>query len=330
MSPIRPSLSAVGRIESGGVDRSGAAGYCPPCQRDACRLTAAVRRSSTGDASALHGPGFRTLSSATPPPHIRHAGARATKAHLAVYPTALVAFFSLSFAGCGSLTIDADGVDGFTPASQLWVVKTQGTARSHEFVLHSVAGACTRIQQAEVDRMDALARHSERLSSGTGQCESADMLYDEIADAYASLETNGTGRLTVVLARPDATNQDQATAPAEGTFRQVGDPGLGTFTAQMITWSAAYWSDYAEAYNCLDPEDLDATTLQEWNATVSPGLRTIHDLSAGEVVLEAAGEDAWTIDVSGDLYDGSRTVGQLTASWKATRCEVEVSEDALP
>lgn len=277
--------------------------------------------------NAGHGPGPRTLSSATPPPpNIRHAGIRATFVRS---PLCMFMLLAAALGGCG--TLDVEGADGFTPASQLWVVRTAGSARTHELVLSSEVGACSKMRAAEQDRIDALARHSERVDGGDPLCESADALYDDIADAYASLVKDGAGTLTIILDRDgDGQVGDADSAPGIGTFTQVGAVGDGRFTAQLLTWGGKFWAEYADAYACADPDTVDLAALTDFQTTEQADLQDVHAVTGGDLTLAEGGDDSWDVTLEGDLAEGNTTIGDLEASFTGSKCEVAVAEGGLP
>ena len=53
------------------------------------------------------------------------------------------------------------------------------------------------------------------------------------------------------------------------------------------------------------------------------GIRTL------EGSMASSGDDAWDVDVSGDLLSGSSTIGSLEASFTGSRCEVPANEETL-
>ena len=101
----------------------------------------------------------------------------------------LVAGGLAAMTGCGSFS--AEGIDGFSPMSQVWAIESSGTTRSHSLILTSVAGYCSKRRNAEQKRIDADRRHSERLAAEESVCESTDLWYDDMADAFGSVEGSG-------------------------------------------------------------------------------------------------------------------------------------------
>ena len=82
----------------------------------------------------------------------------------------------------------------------------------------------------------------------------------------------------------------------------------------------------AEAYTCLNPEDADIENFTEFLTQDQPELLEFWALSAGILTVDASGDDAWRVGVTGDLLDGSDTVGGLESSFVASRCEVPVED----
>jgi hypothetical protein len=236
---------------------------------------------------------------------------------------------SLLLPGCGgSFTVDADGVDGFSPASQVWQLLTTSSANRHSFVLTNTAGYCAKQQKSQQDITDANARHNQRLADADPICESTDQWYDDLADAAEDIERDGAAYFRISIAREGETNTDAITAPEAGEYRQVG-AGDDKFDAQYVRYNGKLSRLRADAYNCLNPEDLDETNFQEFLAEVEPGLLDFWSLDAGILELETSGDDAWSIDVSGDLLEGSSSIGSLAATFTGSRCEVPVDQDTL-
>lgn len=230
--------------------------------------------------------------------------------------------------GCGNITIDADDVEGFSPSSQIWQVQTTSGANRHSFVLTNLSGYCSKQKLAEQDRIDATARHAARLEDGDPVCESTDLFYDDLADAASALERDGAAFLRIAVDRQDESSIDAITAPESGEYRQVG-AGDDKFTAQYVRLNGKVSQQRAEAYNCLDPEELDETNWQEFLAEVEPGLVDFWELDAGILDLSESGSDAWSVDVEGDLLEGGSTVGSLEASFVGKRCEVPATSDEI-
>jgi hypothetical protein len=243
-----------------------------------------------------------------------------------MHPRLLFALLTLPLllAGCGSFQVDADGVKGFSPSSQIWQIESSDAANRHSFVLTNIADYCDKKQAAEQDRIDADARHQERLDGGAVVCESEDERLDDLAAAYGRLERKGAGFLFVRIDREDETAIDAKTAPGAGEFRQVGAAIDGRFTAQYVRYEGKVSKGRAEAYDCLDTGDLDESNWQQFLTEEEPELLDSWNLDSGILTVEAAGDDSWQVDVEGDLLDGSSTIGSLEASLTAARCEVAV------
>jgi hypothetical protein len=229
---------------------------------------------------------------------------------------------ALLLAGCGTFNIDADDVKGFTPSSQIWLVESNEDANRHSFVLTSISGYCSKQRLAKQDEIDALARHDARIEGGDTYCESWDKVLDDLADAYGPLEGDGAAFLYVTIAREDETAVDAQTVPEAGEYRQVGAPVDGRFTASYERFGGKLSRKRAEAYTCLESGDVDEGNWQEFQAEEEPDLRDSWSLDSGILTVGAQDDDAWTVEVEGDLLDGSSSIGSLDASWVAERCGV--------
>jgi hypothetical protein len=232
----------------------------------------------------------------------------------------------IASSGCAELTVE--GVDDWTPRSELWLVRTTDGARRHQLVLTSIDGYCSKKRNAEQDRIDATARHEDRLAGGDGVCESTDAFYDDLADAYAGIEKKGARYLEIELDREDASNEDERTAPAAGHWEQVGGGGLGGFLATLRYFSGQYWKERAEAYTCVEPsaDEPDPELWSQFLAEEKDYLQT-WELSAGQADLEEGGSESWSVDVEGDIVDTTgSSIGGLEAKFDAAKCEVEVVE----
>jgi hypothetical protein len=225
-------------------------------------------------------------------------------------------------AGCPG-SIDVVGADGFTARSGVWIVWSEGNERSHSLVLSSIDQHCAKARKAEEARIAANQAHQERLTGGTAVCESTDLLYDDLGDAYAPLLKDGAGFLDVTVARDDAgPTTDAMTAPTPGHYAMVGTDRDGTFAGVLRRYHGSYWKAYADAYNCLSPEEIDESNWQQFLAEVEPGLVDVWNLSAGELDIEEDGEDR-SVEARGDLLEGTSSVGTLAATFNAKRCEIE-------
>jgi len=227
--------------------------------------------------------------------------------------------------GCGSFS--ADGIDGFTPMSQVWAIESLGTTRSHSLVLTNVADYCGKRRSAEQDRLDADRRDAERLAAGEPICESTDIWHDDMADAYSSLARSGARYLKLQLERPEVENIDTSTAPAAGHFAQFGTGNDGSYNGQIQYFEGDYWQRYADAYACLDPDSEDPDELMAFLNEDEPDLRQIWNLSGGAVDLSEGSVDSWAVTVEAGLASEAQdTVGSMTANFAAERCEIDVGE----
>jgi len=230
---------------------------------------------------------------------------------------------------CGSISVDSDQAPGFSPASQVWQIETTAGANRHSFVLTNVSGYCSKKKSAEGDRVAALERHQERLDDGGGQCESYDQYLDDLAAAYRSLNRANARYLRVNIDREEAVTWDDRSFPSAGTYNQVGAQDAGRFVGQLQAYDGAIEQARADAYTCLNPDDVDETNYNEYLLEEEPDLFSFWELSAGQLVLEGGGDDSWTVEVDGDLLRGGSSVGSLQASLGAERCEVPVTADTL-
>ena len=243
----------------------------------------------------------------------------------------LIALCLLPLTGCpGSVT--ADGIDGFTVASASWLVLVSGNAQTHQLVASSVDGYCGKRQSAESKRQKAFEQHQERLEGGATLCESLDTYYDDLAAAMNPLDKAGAKHLNVVLARDvDSQDLDAITAPAAGHYQQLGGVSDGTFTAQLQYHEAKFNQQFADAWDCeaLSEEQLDdtiaiATLLAESTAEVE--FPTSYLLSAAELDIEEASDSKRSVSLDGDLLEQGTTIGSFQASFTATECLVELSD----
>ena len=231
-------------------------------------------------------------------------------------------------AGCGSFSVE--GIDGFTPASQVWTIESLGNTRSHTLVLTSVANYCSVRRSAEQDRIDADRRMAERLAEGQPICESTDLWYDDMASAYAGLAGAGDRYLQVQLDRPDVENVDTRTAPGAGTFAHFGSGNDGSYFGQVRYFEGAYWQRSADAYACADPDNTDDGQWMDFLNEDEPDLRKVWNLSGGSIELSEDSADSWLVIVATDLVTETQdTIGSVTADFVAKRCEIEVGEESF-
>jgi len=237
-------------------------------------------------------------------------------------------FVALSLVACGSFTVDAEGVPSFNPSSQEWQLLSTSSSSHHSFILTNTSGFCAKQKKAMQDTIDATQRQAERILDGDPVCESTDLWYDDLADAADAMERDGAATFQVTLAREGETSVDAATAPAAGEYRQVG-AGEDKFVARYVRYNGKLSRSRADAFNCLSPDEIDETNFQEFTAEVAPGLLDTWTLDAGILDLTASGDDAWDVDVSGDLLSGGSTIGSLEARFTGSRCAVPVDGDTL-
>ena len=233
-------------------------------------------------------------------------------------------------AGCGSINVSSDDLDGFNPSSQIWLSKATDVGRTHELVLSSVSDYCRLKRTAEGARIDAQAAHQARLDAGEPECASFDLLVDDLHDAYKNLEKGGARQLRIVLDRADVGDTQEArTPPTQGRYAQFGSGAIGTFTAQLQYWEDDWWGAYAEAYSCESPEDVDLDALLAFQAEEAPSALKIYPISAGELELSGGDEGAWDVLISGDLLRGTDTIGTMQAEFTTEECAIEVVDEAL-
>ena len=158
-------------------------------------------------------------------------------------------------------------------------------------------------------------------------CESTDLWYDDMADAFGSLEGSGARYLQIQLDRLDIENVDTRTAPEAGHFAQFGTGNDGSYLGQVRYFEDDYWQRSADAYSCLNPEDVDEEQWAEFLNEDEPDLRQVWNLSGGGVDLGEDSADSWTVSVEADLVSEAQdTIGSVVATFTAERCEVEVGE----
>lgn len=239
---------------------------------------------------------------------------------------------AVPLAGCPG-SINADGVDGFTVNSAQWMVYSSGGARTHELVATSVSGYCGKRQNAEVERQAAFDQYQQALTDGTPQCEALDAWYDDIANAFNPLDNPNASYLRAVLERDVESNDlDAITAPAAGSYRQLGGGGDGTFTAAMQFHESRFNQQLADAWDCeeLDPSEMDdltalTTLLAETSASVD--FPQNFELSAADMDIVESSSTRRGVDISGDILEAGSTIGGINASFTATQCEVELADE---
>ena len=232
---------------------------------------------------------------------------------------------ALALTGCGTFNVDADGVEGFTPSSQVWQVESNDAANRHSLVLTSVSGYCRKQQLAKQEEIDAITQHDERMEGGATYCESWDQALDELADAYGPLQGDGAAFLFLSIARGDETSLDAQTIPAAGEYRQVGGSDNDRFVGTYERFNGKEARERADAFSCLESGDVDETNYMEWQAEEEPELRDVWSIDSGILTLEADGDDAWSVEVDGYLMEGSASIGSLDARFVAERCTVPMA-----
>jgi len=240
-------------------------------------------------------------------------------------------FLAVSGAGCAG-TITADGIDGFTVNSAHWLIFSSGGARTHQLVATSVSQYCTKRRTAEVEAQDAFEAHQTRLSEGTTQCESLDTYYDDLANAFNPVANPNASYLRINIERDvDSQDQDVVTAPAAGSYVQLGGGGDGTFVANVEHHESRFNDQLAEAWDCeeLDPsemDDLTALSLLLAESTASVDFPTTYQLSAGELDITENGDNR-DVDVDGDILEDNTTIGDVSASFNASQCDIELADE---
>ena len=237
---------------------------------------------------------------------------------------------SLTTAGCGSINVSSDELDGFSPSSQIWLSKGSAAGRTHELILSSVGDYCRLKRAAEAARIEAQAAHQARLDGGDPSCESFDSLVDDLHDAYRDLEKSGSRQLRIELDRADVGDTLEArTAPSAGTYSQVGSGGIGSFAAALTYRDDDWWGQYAEAYACLDPENLDMDALLGFQTEEAPRALEVYQVSAGDLELAGGDDGAWEVVLSGDLLSGTNSIGTVQAEFTTEECAIEVVDEPL-
>jgi hypothetical protein len=237
--------------------------------------------------------------------------------------------FSVLLVGCGSISISGGEVDEFSPQSQVWLSKASDAGRTHELILSSVSDYCRLKRTAEGARIGAQAEYQARLDAGDPECESFDLLVDDLHDAYRNLEKSGARQLRIVLDKADVGETPEATTPPTvGRYAQLGG-GIGGFDAQLHYWEDDWWGAYAEAYNCLSPDDLDLDALLNFQTEEAPSALKTYPISAGEVELSGGDDGAWEVVLSGDLLRGNNTIGTIQAEFTTEECAIVVVDEAL-
>jgi|GEM_PF-1852834 len=249
-----------------------------------------------------------------------------------VFSGVLIAALAALSTGCPG-SIDAEGIDGFTVSSAHWMVYATGGSRSHELVASNVSGYCAKRKTAEAERQAAFEAHQQRVADGENQCESRDAWYDDMAAAYNPIEGASSSYLRVTLARDvDSSDLDAITAPAAGSYAQLGAGSDGTFDARVQHFQSRYNQELADAWDCseLSEDDLnDATALSLLFASSTQAATPpeAFEISAGQMTIVETSSTKRDVDVSGDILDGGSTVGGLSSSFAATQCEVELADE---
>lgn len=226
----------------------------------------------------------------------------------------------------GCISVDTTGIDGFSGQTALWVVSVDGTVRSHSFQLSEAADYCGKLQAAEQERISATARHEARRDGGTGECESTDLWYDDLAEAQASIDYDGARLLTLVLDHGEELSGESRTGPVVGSYAQRGAGGEGRFAGDLVYRNGSSSGELAEAYTCEDPETVDLDLLNQFLQTEEVDLVDRWILDSGELTLAEGGDDAWDLRVDADLLDGgSNSVGTISTAFTASKCEVATS-----
>ena len=252
--------------------------------------------------------------------------------HRIFLTSSLLVLGLLALPGCPG-TISADGVDGFTVNSAHWMVYASGGARVHELVATNVGNYCSKRRAAEAQRQAAFEDHQARIADGMNQCESQDAWYDDLATAFNPIDKSGASYLRVTVAREvDTSDLDAVTAPAAGSYVQLGGGADGSFVASLQTHEARFNQQFADAWDCteLDEADMDdigalATLLAQSSASVDyPQNR---DLSAAQMDIVETSTTKREIDLDGDILEDGSTIGGIDASFTATQCEVELADE---
>ena len=245
---------------------------------------------------------------------------------------ALLLALGLSLAsGCAG-NINASGTDDFTVNSGVWLTLNNGGARTHELIATSVSGYCGKRRTAEEERSQAFDTYQQRLDEGVSLCEARDEYLDDLAAALNPLENPSASYLSIVLARDvDSSDLDSITAPVAGSYAQLGGGVDGTFEARVNHYSARTNQQLADAYDCEDlaegeQEDAAAILGLLTQAQAEVDFPELVTLSAAEMEIEESGAETREITVSGDVLEGSTSVGSLSANFTATRCSLDLGE----
>lgn len=239
---------------------------------------------------------------------------------------ALIPILAWALGGC--VQVSVDGSDGdFTARSALWVAIERGTDTSHEFVLSSTPGYCGEYAEAEQGRLDAWARHEERLAVEQGECESYDLYLDDLADSYAVLQGEGAHRLTLRLSRlVDESSGELDSSPVAGTYKQ-GQQG-DRFDGLLEWYEADVARQRADAFACLGPDEIDEEAWDAFQVTLDGDTSPLQQrlVTEGELVVEELGERRRRAELVAQLLAGTLAVGSLDVSFTATRCDVDLVE----
>lgn len=244
----------------------------------------------------------------------------------------LLLLTTLGLAGCPG-SISTNGVDGFSVRSATWLVLVEGTTRTHELRLSSVDGYCSKRQSAESKRQLAFDEHQGRLDAGTSLCESLDLYYDDLAAAFNPIEKADARYLSIVLARDvESLDLDAITAPAAGHYQQLGGVSDGVFEARLDYYQARWNQQWADAWGCEELEEIDQddpTAIGQLLGQVAAEVEypETYPISAGQMDIEEPSADKRSVDVDGDILEGTTSIGNVDASFTATKCEVQESDE---
>ena len=213
------------------------------------------------------------------------------------------------------------------------MVYASGGSRAHELVATSVGSYCSKRKTAEAERQAAFEAHQARIADGVTQCESQDAWYDDLAAAFNPIDKAGASYLRVTLARDvDTSDLDAITAPAAGHYVQLGGGADGSFVASLQNHESKFNQQFADAWDCeeLDVAEMDdvgvlATLLAQSSAAVD--FPESLEISAGQLDIVETSTTRREVDLDGDILEDASTIGGVDASFTATQCEVELSDE---
>ncbi len=143
----------------------------------------------------------------------------------------------------------------------------------------------------------------------------------------ANLEYDGAALLSLTLDKGEDLSDDARTAPEAGDYEQRRCADTPCFGGDLVYFNGGLAQASADAYQCDDPDTFNVDMLDQFLGGEAIDFVDRWTLDSGELTLASGGDDAWEVTVSGDLLDGgSNSVGTVSTSFTAAKCEVQRGE----